>query len=506
MEGNKKIALNSAIIFVRLIISTIVGVYSSRIVIDALGASDYGLYNVVGGIVSMLNVVNAAMLSTTYRYLAFEIGKKEEGYPNKVFNISLYIHFFFAVTLIVFGLVLGLWYIDNYLNVEVGRICDAKFVFIVSLFTTSFSTLFIPYQGLQVAYEKFAVNAIIDIVSILLRLGALLLFVYYGNRIRTYSLIMMGHTVVASLMYYAYCNKNYREVIKLRFYRDYILIKQMLNYAFWTMIGALANIGKNQGSAILINFFYGTIVNAAFAIGNQVEGFILMFSRSLNSAAIPQITKNYSGGNQSRSTTLACYISKYTFFLMAMVAFPVLLEMDFLLGLWLKDIPAGTTVFCKLIVLGGLLDCLGAGIPALVNATGRIRNYQVVVQTFLLLGLPISFVLFKLGFNEYTISVVYCIIIFLSAFIKLFLLKRIYSFDVKSFIKISYIRILVVSIPLVIAYLLYDSTDMTLLGHILGLVLSEFFVLVCIVLLGLEKREKKIALGYVTGAISLIKK
>jgi len=505
MDDNKKIAFNSIIIFIRLVISTIVGIYASRIVLDALGASDYGLYNVVGGIVSMLNVINAAMLSTTYRYLAFEIGRKFGGNPNKVFNTSLLIHSLFALFLIILGVTIGIWYINNYLNVEVGRLDDAKFVFIISLITTAISTIFVPYQGLQVAYEKFAVNASIDIVSQLFKIGALLLFIYTGNRIRTYSIIMMVYTLISSFLYLAYCSSKYKEVITIRFYKDYLLIKQMLNYAVWTMFGAFANIGKNQGCAMIINFFYGTIVNAAFAVANQVEGLILMFSRTLNSAAIPQITKNYSGGNKERSTTLTCYISKYTFLLMSMVAFPILLEMKFLLGLWLKEIPNGTTIFCRLVVLGGLLDCLGAGIPALVNSTGNIRRYQIIVHTFMLLGLPIAMVFYKFGFNEYTISIIYCVIIFLSAFLKLFLLKRIFDFNVLNFIRISYIRMFIVALPLTTVYFLYDSSSFTLYEHIMGLFISEVFVLLCIYVLGLEKRERIMIVDLTKSIISHIR-
>ena len=490
MDDNKTIAVNSIIIFVRLVVTTVISVYASRIVLDALGASDYGLYNVVGGIVTMLNVINSAMLSTTYRYLAFEIGKVSEGSPNKVFNICISIHAIFALLLLVVGLFVGLWYVNNYLNIPDGKLDDARFVLVISCITTAVSTVFVPFHGLQVAYEKFAINATIDIVSHLIRIGALLLFVYTGNRIRTYTLIMMVYILFSSFMYFAYCFIKYEDVIRLKIYKDYTLVKQMLSYAVWTLFGAVANMAKNQGSAIIINFFYGTVVNAAFAIANQVEGFILMFAKSLSNAAIPQITKNFSGGNKGRSTTLTCYISKYTFLLMSMVAFPVLMEMDFLLGLWLKEIPAGATIFCKLVVLGGLLDCLGAGIPALVNATGNIRNYQVIVHTFTLLGLPISFVLYKLGYTEYTISVVFCAIIFLSAFLKLFLLKRIFKFNVLNFIQISYTRMFVVSLPLAIAYFYYSPANYSVGGHFLGLVLSELFVIACILILGFDRRER----------------
>ncbi|WP_321438133.1 oligosaccharide flippase family protein [uncultured Bacteroides sp.] len=497
MNDNKKIAVNSIVIFLRLCIVSLVSIIASRVVLDALGASDFGLYNVVGGIVTLLNVINTAMLSTTYRYLAFEIGKKSDGNPNKIFNTSLSIHAFLALLIFILGLFVGDWYINNYLNVLPDKLPDALFVFHVSIFTAFLSTLFVPFQGLQIAYEKFAINASIDIVSQSIKLGAILLLIYSDtNRLRLYSIIMLSYSILSGVLYALYCYSHYWSVVKLKIYRDFQLISDMLQYALWTMFGALASVGKSQGSAVIINFFFGTVVNAAFAVAAQIESFVLVFARSLNSAAVPQITKNFSGGNSSRSIKLTSYISKYTFILMCFVAFPVLLEMDFLLGLWLKEVPDGSATFCSLMILGALLGCLGEGIPALVNATGNIKVYQIITHTFTLLGLPIAFICIKLGANPYSILVVFCVISFLLAFIRLYLLKRIFEFDVRLFINVSFVRIAMLSIPLVVFYLLYDSSDFTAWGHIAGMVVAELYLIVMILLLGLDSEEKAIIRGF----------
>ena len=237
-------------------------------------------------------------------------------------------------------------------------------------------------------------------------------------------------------------------------------------------------------------------MNAAFAVATQVENLIQQFARSLNSAAVPQITKNYSGGNQGRSIVLTSYISKYTFIIMTMVAFPMLVEMDFLLGLWLKEIPAGTVDFCKLMILGGLLGTLGEGIPALVNATGNIRIYQVVFHTFTLLGLPIAWIFYKIGANQNCILVVYCVIYFVSTFVRLFLLKRLYRFDIGQIIKVSYLKICIISIPLLVFYFLYDSTFFSTLGHIIGLSCSELFLLISVLIVGLDRNEREVINNY----------
>lgn len=497
MDQTKKIGFNTVIIFVRLCICTVVGLIASRVILDALGASDYGLYNVVGGIVTLLNVINTAMLSTSYRYITFEIGKGSNGRPNVVFNACFAIHLLLAVLILIIGLPIGEWYISNYLNVDPTKIADAHFVFRVSIATTAISTLFVPYQGLIVALEKFSVNAIIDIITQSLKLLVLFCFLYLAeNRLRLYSLIMMSYTLLTGFSYFLYSKLTNKSITKFRITKEVPIYKNMFGYAFWTLFGAVASLGKNQGSAILINFFFGTIVNAAFAVANQVESYIVLFSGTLGQAATPQITKNLSGGNSSRSIKLTCYISKYTFLLMALIAFPVLLDMDFLLGLWLKEIPEGTTTFCKLIVVGGLLSCLGAGIPALVNATGDIRTYQVIIHTFNLLPLFVAFVLFKTGYNQYTLSIIYCIFIFLSAFLKLFLLRRIFKFDVMQFIKISYSRMFYVSIPLVVFYYFYNPSTFSIWGHLVGLVLSEFFLLFIVALFAFDRNEWALIKSY----------
>ena len=447
----------------------------------------------------MLNVANTAMLSTTYRYLAFEIGKNEEGNLNKIFNTSILIHLGFSLFLLIVGIAVGDWYINSYLNVPSEKLSDAIFVFHVSILTTSISTLFVPFQGLQVAYEKFAVNATIDVVSQLVKLGAILLLIYSdANRLRLYSIILMSYTMLSCILYVGYCVMHYWDVVKPKFYKDMKLIKDMLQYALWTTFGALASVGKSQGSALIINFFFGTVINAAFAVASQIESFVLVFARSLNSAAVPQITKNFSGGNTERSTKLTSYISKYTFILMSLVAFPVMLEMDFILGLWLIEVPEGSVTFCRLMILGALLGCLGEGIPALVNATGNIKTYQIITHTFTLLGLPVSFICYKFGANQYSILIVFCIISFCLAFIRLYLLKKIYDFDIRSFFDVSFTKIGILSVPMIIFYLLYDSSDFSTWEHIAGLAISELFLIIAIFFLGLDKDERVLLKSFIS--------
>lgn len=497
MNNNKKIALNSIIIYVRLCVVSLISIILSRVVLDALGASDFGLYNVVGGIVILLNVINSSMTSTTYRYLAFELGKGEDGNPNKIFNTSRSIHLIFALLIIVIGEPLGEYYILNYLNVENSSIADAQFVFRLSIISAAINTIFVPNQGLLVAYEKFRATAIIDIFSNLLKLILVILFIYSDtNRIRLYAVIMLIGTIANSLAYYFYCLKHHKTVVKYKSYKESSLYKEMLSFSGWTLLGATANVGKSQGAAIIINYFFGTVVNAAYAVARQLETFVMMFARSLGSAAVPQTTKSFSAGDIQRSITLTSRISKYTFILMALISFPLMIEVDFLLDIWLKDVPNGASLFCQLIILSNLIGCLGEGIPNLINACGQIKAYQVVVHMILLLGLPISFFFYNLGYSPYTICTIYCVINFVNSFVKLVMLRRVVKFDVFAFMRVSHLRILLMSIPLVIYYIFIPS-QATVFGHCANIVASVLFFLIVTLFIGFDTKERQMVFDFV---------
>lgn len=502
MDGKKVIAINSVYIFSKLVITSIISLIVSRWVLDALGPSDYGLYNVVGGIVVILNLLNTAMVTTTYRFIAYEMGKGEKGNINKIFSASFTIHLCLSVFILVIGLLVGLWYVNNILNIDTGNYGDARFILIISVITTSISTLFIPFQGLLVAYENFLVGFVVEVsAKILYLIAVLVLLCKLGLGVKIYALILMLVTVISCLSYFIYCKVNHREVIKFKFVKDKVLYKEMSSFTGWTLLGTTSYVGQTQGSATILNYFFGTGVNAAFAVANQVENFIAMFSRNLSQAAIPQITKSYSGGDNSRSITLTGYISKYTFLLMSMVAFPLLLDMDFILGLWLKSVPDGASLFCKLLILNGLITSLNSGIPALIQATGKIKTFQIIGSIIALLCIPVSIVLFTIGTIPQTIVVVFTVASFINLLVNLALLRHILNIDIRFFFKISFSRVIIIFAFLSLGYIFYNPNAFTLSQHVLGLCLSEVYLFILIGLFGLDKREKEIIKKYIKNRI-----
>ena len=498
MGENKRIAINSIIIFVRLCAISLIGIIASRIVLDQLGASDYGLYNVVGGIVTLLNVVATSMTSTTYRYIAYELGKGVDGNTNKVFNASFFIHSCFALLIIILGFTIGDWYLNNYVNLPEGRLEDAHFVFHWSVFTAAATTLIVPYRGLLVAFENFKVSAVVDVMGRLVYILLIIFLLKSGeNKIRVYAVIHFVIVLVEAVPYILFSRSRHFSTVKFSIVRDWAVYKGMLSFSVWTLYGAVSTVGTAQGRVLLINYFFGTLVNAAFAVGQQVNGFIKSFALSLNNAAVPQITKNFSGGNVGRSISLASYISKYTFILMAFVAFPVMLDMDFLLGLWLKEVPKDSALFCSWLVLINLVQCLGEGIPPIVQASGKLAPFQLIICTFNLLGLPFTWLAFHFGAPPVATLVIFLVLNLSIVFIRLWLVYIILKLNVRPILVSSYLRVFLISIPCVLLFFIYKPSNFTVAQHIMGFVFIELFLLIDIALLGLDKQERSLVINFI---------
>lgn len=491
MSDNTKIVKNSGILFVRLLITSIVSLISTRLVLQALGASDFGLYMVVGGIVVMTAFLNTVMITTTYRYISFELGKGNSAGVNQIFNISLVIHIILALLLILFAETLGRFYIQHYLNISFDRADDAMFVFRFSVLGTFFSIISIPFLGLITAQEKFSIRASIEIIRSLLRLGAVIIILnYLGNRLRLYSVLMMIVMMIPPILFFLYSCKKYPSIIRWNFQNNWNKYKEMIGFSGWILLGAGASVGKIQGAALIINLFFGTILNASFGIANRVNSIILTFSRNLGKAAVPQIIKSYSSGNSERTIQLGYYIPKYSFFLMLLPALPILLETDFILKLWLKEVPQYTSVFIKLMLINALIEIMHTGIPAVVQATGKIKWYQIILSTISLLSLPAAYILFTLGYPPYSILVTYIVSSIVMIVVQLFLLKRLINFNVKEFIKKSYLKIFYVAIfvsPLFFIRNLYQESTTS---FILSSMLAVIWVLAAVYVVGIEKKEK----------------
>lgn len=503
VSDNKRIALNTAVLYVKLILSVFIGLYTSRVVLQALGASDYGLYTVVGGIVTMMNFLGTTMVSVSYRYIVVEFGKKEHGDPNKVFNTVMVIHIVLMFLLLFVGELFGTYYINNIAKFDPAKIDDAIFVLHMSLIATALNIISIPYNGLIIAREKFVYTAIVEIGRSLLKLVMVIFLLHYlGNKLRLYSVIAAFYSAILPTSLFVYSFIKEKSTIKWRINKKLSDYKEICKYAFWIMFGALACMGQNQGSNMIINYFFNTVINAAFAIGFQINSYVMMFVQSLNQAAVPQIMKSQSGHNTERSLALVYSVAKIAFFIMLISAVPLILNMDFVLKAWLKNVPTYTEVFASLLLIAGLVRTMGAGFDSVIQASGKIRNNQIFYSCAYLSVLPIMFILFKLGAPVY-ISIVCLIVVAIVVLIfQANYLTKITDFDINKYVRKTTVPCLLVggcTIPLIIFRYIWPDG---LYGFLTFSLFSLCWILVDIFLLGLTKEEK----GKVLFILSKIKK
>lgn len=491
-SANRRITVNSLILLFKLVVTSVIGLVLSRYVLILLGAEDFGLYNVVGGVVVLLNILNTSMVSTTYRYIAYEKGKAL-GNPNKVFNISFCLHVFFSILVVILSETLGVYYIYNILNVPVDKVADALFVFRVSVIAAIINMLIVPFQGLIIAVEKFAINATFDILRQVLNLFFVFLLFYFkpAHSLRYYSTAILLVICIISIAYVIYTFRNFYEIVRFNFSKDYAKYREMFSFSSWILFGAFAQVGKIQGASLIINYFFSTVLNASYAIANQVNRFIILFASNIGTAAIPQITKSYSAGDVDRSVDLVANISKYTFLIMVIISVPIFLEAPFLLGVWLKNIPEYTVVFTRLMIINALIESLATGLPALVQATGKIKQFQLILSLMSLSSLPLSFILFKLGAPVYTLLIVYAIVSLSIAITRLYLLYKIIKFDLKKFISVVYIQALKVLLFIIPFCFIYDFIRATSLAFsLVGITIAVLYTCCITYFIGLSPAER----------------
>ncbi len=492
MGDNKTIAKNSIILYLRLIITSVIGLFSSRIVIHSLGVSDYGLYTVVGGIVVMMAFINTIMMAATYRFIAYEMGKSSDEGVNKVFNISFLIHLFLAIIVIMLTETFGMLYVNNYLNVETTKLSDAAFVLRFSTYATVLQIVSMPFQGLITAQEKFGVRASVEVIrSILALLVAFIILHYLGNKLRMYSVLIMLANLIPAILFISYCKLKYAQFIKWKLQNDVSKYKEMIVFTGWNMLGAAAQVGQSTGSPLIINTFFGTTLNAAYGIGNQIKAIVSQFAANLAQAAMPQITKSYSGGNTERSVNIVAYTSKYTWFLMLLPSLPILLETEYLLNLWLVEVPPFAIIFCQLMIILTLVNGLGNGLMALVQATGKIKYFQIVLSTTSLIGLPIAFFLYKIGKPPPTIIYVFIITSLINRVVIQILLNKLIDFDVIAFIKTSYVRILFVVTLISPLFIIINYFTDGFIRFIAFSCISIIWLTASIYFAGFENKERK---------------
>lgn len=490
--SSKRIAINTAIIYLRMFAGVLISLLTTRYVLATLGVSDYGLYNVVGGIITMLNVISIGMHTTTRRYINVELGKGHNGNLNKIFNVCLVIHFVFALMIFVVALTVGLWYINNILNVSPDKLNDAIFVYMISTITSAIGLVNIPFQGLMMAFERFKWVSLIDFSCNLLKIPMVVMLVMYqGNHLRFYAVAICVMSTLSFIAYQVYCQCNFKEIVQMRFYRDRDMYREIVVFNNYTSLGAAAYLGRTQGASILVNYFFGTIVNGAFAIAYQIEGFVVNFINNLSTAANPQITQTFASGNHSQTFSLVENVSRYSIYVILMLIFPAFIELDFLLTLWLGKAPDGTLALCQWTLLSLFVRSAAAGLDPIIQASGHVKWYQIIGSTLLISGLPVTYMFYTQGFHPSVIIKTFIVTDMLNKVCLFLILHKISDFSFMRFFCNVYKPVLLILLTLLCYYFMYNYFSIENdSARFVGIAITFMFTCASIAILGLNEKER----------------
>lgn len=492
VSSNQRIAKNTFLLYLRMFVTMIISLYTARIVLQVLGVDDFGIYNVVGGLVVLFSFLNGAMASATQRFLNVELGKGDIACVQKVFSMSMTCYIIIILVIVLLAETIGLWFLERQMNIPVNRAHAAFWVYQLSLLAFCINILRVPYNASIIAFEKMSFYAYISIIEGGLKLIIVwLLLISDFDKLISYAFLILLISILVLIAYKLYCNRKF-DVCSYNFFWDANLCKSLLGFSAWSLFGSLSNLLSSQGINLLINIFCGVAMNAAMGIANQVNTVIFSFVSNFQTAFSPQIMKSYSVDGKGNFMKLIFQTSKFSYYLMFILSVPVVLNMQYLLMLWLVNVPDYTVVFCQITIIISLIDAVSGPLWMSIQATGKIRNYQIILGTISLLNIPISFYLLKLGIDPVSILIVRLILNMIIFIVRLFLLKIYINFPVKLYVKNvvwTLLKISALSIPIPI--LLKILIEQNVLSFILSSVSSLVSVAVCVYVVGLTVDERR---------------
>lgn len=488
---NKRIAKNTLMLYVRMFLMMGVTLYTSRVILQALGVDDFGIYDIVGGIVVLFSFINNAMVISTQRFLNFELGRNNPVEARKMFSASLSIHIAVAILFLLLAETAGLWFLRSYIQIPEGRETAAFWVYQFSIAATIVNIIRAPYNAAIIAHEKMSFYAYISVIEALLKLAVAFLVCSFADRLIAYAALIATVAIVVLAAYYAYCRRNFK-ICRYRYEFDKARYKSLAGFSGWSLFGSVANLGAQQGTNIILNMFFGVAINAAMGIANQVNTAIYLFVSNFQTAFNPQIIKSYAAGAKEYFTNLILNTSRYSFVLLFVLALPVYICCPGILRIWLGAVPDYAVEFCQLMILFSLVDAIQGPLWVSVQATGKIRNYQILMSCLILLNLPISYTLFLFFKNPEIALMVRVGVNIVTSTARVAYLHRLYRFPVRKYAKDVVARgiaIMLVAYP--VPYIVYLHT-----GNTVGSVATAFAcaVIACL-LVGIKASERKMIAG-----------
>lgn len=493
MTANKTIAKNTLFLYFRMILVMGVSLYTSRIVLRELGVSDYGIYGLVGSVVILISFFNGAMASATQRYLAFDIGNGTKEQLTKTFSATLTIHFGIACLLIIIAETVGLWYINKMLIFPKDRVFAVNVVYQFSIATAVVGIIQVPYNALMMAREHMNVYAYVSVLEALLKLMIIFLLTYLNkDKLITYAILLFLVSLIIRSVYFFYCKKHFIESkYELKYDKNYY--KELISYSGWNMFGNIAVVARGQGVNIVLNLFFGTSINAAYALTTQVQGVAQMLVLNFQVAVNPQIIKQYAQGNIDQTQNLIFNSSKFSYYLLLLVLAPLCFNINFILNKWLIIIPEYSAILIQLSLVAILIDSISGPLMTGIQATGRIKIYQIVVGTLLFLNLPMTYFFLKFSILKTPLIAFYIwiSISIISLFCRLYFINKVLRFDTKRFMLKVVLNLFITTIVISLFGILIDTYLIGQSNVIIALrILSLTIASLAVIYISLEKKEK----------------
>lgn len=490
-ENNKRIAKNTLLLYFRMLFLMAVSLYTSRVVLNALGVEDFGIYNVVGGIVAMFTVLSGSLSAAISRFITYELGKENQENLNKIFSSAVTIQLGLAGIILLLAESIGLWFLNFKMNIPISRMEAANWVFQFSIFTFAINLISVPYNASIIAHERMSAFAYISILEAIGKLTiAFLIAISPMDKLTFYAILMCVVAFIVRLTYGNYCKRHFSECT-YHFSWDKQLLKQMFGFAGWNFIGASSAILRDQGGNIVINLFCGPTVNAARGIAFQVNNAVNQFVTNFMTALNPQITKSYASGDKEYMMTLIFQGARLSFYMLFLLSLPILINTHYILTLWLKMVPEHAIAFVQLTLIFALSESISQPLITAMLATGKIRNYQIIVGGLQMMNLPISYIFLRIGFFP-EIVIIIAIIISQSCLIaRLLMLRKMINISLKKYMKKVYCNIITVMIiSSIIPFMLTINNDETFLTFILQSFITIACTIITIYYIGCSKSEK----------------
>ena len=500
--NNKRIAKNTLMLYCRMAIMMIVSLYTSRVILRALGVEDYGVYNIVGGIVPMFSILSASLSTAINRFLTYELGRGDINRLRRVFSTSMTIQALLSLVIFVLAETIGLWYVNNVMVVPPERLTAANWCYQFSIITFIINLLSVPYNSAIISHEKMSLFALIGIFEGLSVLAiALVISVSSLDRLILYGALLCLLYVIIRFFYTFYCTRHFEEV-KFNISWDKEMLHSMLGFAGWNFFGAGSRILRDYGVNVLLNLFHGPVVNAARGISNSVNSAISRFSENFIMSVNPQITKSYANKEDENMFNLIFRSSRFSVFLLLLLSAPILLNTSFVLGIWLTEVPDHTSLFIKLILIYTITEAISYPLVTAMLATGNIKNYQLIVGGFQCLNFPLAWIALKIGLFPESVIVVSIFIAHCCFISRLIMLRKMIGLDAKAFFYKVYVRVLSVAIlgfvlPLILRFIIPYGWSNFIIVTICSLCVMSISVL----FVGCDKVERKYIYNLMTSYI-----